>query len=983
MNHRRAALYLQIPAAYCRSFGGLRWAQYGEAVEFLDGPDAGRTFAFAPEIARFLEGVLSGEGPYLAFGLVLHLLYLIGLGSRAKASGEDAVSRAVRIAQPFRALGNQAVGSRLRNAGALCGRLCREIPGVAEPPELAEILALLNSGSWVPQMVLTHPMLGATDYAEQPGLEAGEFEARFLRALESLSGEEIDHWLKHGRGPVSPLGERVAPLPPMGLAGLLDAVEERPRLAGMTRLAGRLEGALCLPPRRLAPAQLQAGGYSDVTTRGTPEQILPFQFALDDQEFLRRFAEHELLYFHRELPCRPAAEELVLVLDQGVRTWGDVRLVLAAAAVALARQAHRRRMMVKLATTAQGGAAVDPAELEPQDLADLLEASDLSPHPGKALEVVLETPAAARRDVLLLTHPRNLDEPAVIAAARRPAADGEVRLFAVLVDSSGQVELAELRRGLPVVLSRSRVPFQDEAPAASVAPPATRRMPWRGDVQPIPFPFVCGTLDRLLSNAQRSSLEWDSIAWWSHPPREDLSHVPAVLHDDADRPFDFDDGGDRILVIGRHGLLCSWQIDGNDAEVLPRPLVDDRLMMPVRGVIGVAGGFVINGYRRDRQVLAHYDFDSRTCTLHTVEDEASSIAFVYYRDLHTIVGRVGGKVRRSLAFDLAVAGAAATVTPRAGLAAERHQKWGWAGSSFIPESYPFPFDSPNDPHATVLRLDSRSGTVHYRRAWSKVTSLTPLSDGRPALAGGQIVRAREGGDVLAVQVEGGYAPGLYFLSRSRATVLGKFLLGADRVPRVFALSRDGRRFARLIGDRRLEVRDVPGDVPPVLVTAEEDVGVHFGSLGRSCLLVREFEVGGPRRPRSSCLIRWDQGRLEFVARDARGSLEPLAEVVAESRSLPPGHPAHRPDPDPLRWVQFLEHGGLQILIDRYNHLAVLGRGGGLLCMFYVNRDEAAAWMPDGTCLGSRRLIGGEATPGAAERIASVLRAAEQREGGSA
>jgi hypothetical protein len=40
-------------------------------------------------------------------------------------------------------------------------------------------------------------------------------------------------------------------------------------------------------------------------------------------------------------------------------------------------------------------------------------------------------------------------------------------------------------------------------------------------------------------------------------------------------------------------------------------------------------------------------------------------------------------------------------------------------------------------------------------------------------------------------------------------------------------------------------------------------------------------------------------------------------------------------------------------------------------------------MPDGTCLGSRRLIGGEPTPGAAQRIAAVLRAAEQRGDGSA
>src|SRR5262249_54776447 len=141
---------------------------------------------------------------------------------------------------------------------------------------------------------------------------------------------------------------------------------------------------------------------------------------------------------------------------------------------------------------------------------------------------------------------------------------------------------------------------------------------------------------------------------------------------------------------------------------------------------------------------------------------------------------------------------------------------------------------------------------------------------------------------------------------------------------------------------------------------------------------------GPQHRRSTCVIRWDQGRLEFVHRAESDAVRPCPpEVFAASRSLPPGHPAHRPDPDPLRWVQFIEHGALQILIDRYNHLAVLERGGGLLCMFYVNRDEAAAWMPDGTCLGARRLIGGEATPGAAEKIARVLHAAETRGGGSA
>ena len=67
-----------------------------------------------------------------------------------------------------------------------------------------------------------------------------------------------------------------------------------------------------------------------MTTRGHPEQILPSQFALDDLEFVRRHSEHELLYFRREEPHHGERPERLVVLDQGVRTWGSVRLALEA-----------------------------------------------------------------------------------------------------------------------------------------------------------------------------------------------------------------------------------------------------------------------------------------------------------------------------------------------------------------------------------------------------------------------------------------------------------------------------------------------------------------------------------------------------------------------------------------------------------------------------------------------------------------------------
>jgi hypothetical protein len=185
-----------------------------------------------------------------------------------------------------------------------------------------------------------------------------------------------------------------------------------------------------------------------------------------------------------------------------------------------------------------------------------------------------------------------------------------------------------------------------------------------------------------------------------------------------------------------------------------------------------------------------------------------------------------------------------------------------------------------------------------------------------------------------------------------------------------ALSRDGRRFARLIDDRRLEVRDVPGSHPPILVTPAEEVWVHFASLGRSCLFVREFALAGPRLARHSCLIRWDKGWLDIALDQPETRLAELGGTVAVSRSLSPqmlgqGH-------DPNRFVQFIEHQGARILIDRYNQVAVLGPNGKLACMFYMSGNEVAAWLPDGTRYGPRRLIGGDRTPGARERIAAVL-----------
>src|SRR5262249_55810374 len=170
------------------------------------------------------------------------------------------------------------------------------------------------------------------------------------------------------------------------------------------------------PPRRLAQRELPMGGYADVTTRGHPEQLLPSQFAVDTLEFIRRYAENELLYFRREEPPTRIQEELIVLIDQGVRTWGEVRLILNAAVLALGKLAARKGIGFRVAATSSAD-TLEALKVEEQKLGELLEASDLSPHPGLALERVLEEKTTVARDVVLLTHPRNLREDEVVASA--------------------------------------------------------------------------------------------------------------------------------------------------------------------------------------------------------------------------------------------------------------------------------------------------------------------------------------------------------------------------------------------------------------------------------------------------------------------------------------------------------------------------------------------------------------------------------------
>ncbi len=919
MNH--PAEYFAIPPEYSRHLG-IRWSDGRDALEHTaESPSVGLTFAMNEEVSRFLAGLHSVRPP-MAFAHVVHLMKLAGLGA-----GEG------QLASAF----GQA-GRPLKNVGALCGVLSRHVPRIPDPPDVSDLNDFPRR-PWLPATrgESSHP----PERVHEPSLTPMELEARIARALSAMDDATIEHWLQFGAAPVDPVGDQmadeVAANRPKSLLDALDEASQRPRLVEARALIANLDAALSLPPRTRPATSLPIGGYADVSTRGSFDAILPSQLALDNLEFLRRFAARELLYYQREEPRASEDEELALVLDQGVRTWGEPRLILAAAALALSRRAAARGSSLVIATSGGGIFRHDPelaTDLDADALGQILEASDFSRHPAYALARVFDLPARGRsRDVIVLTHPRALLEPIMLGAAVGLAAND--RLFAATVDDQGEIKFSELRPGGAVAISCCRVTIP--IPEHSVSEPiATKAWPalWRGDVEKIPFPFPIG-----------------------------------VVHPLLDRLMAFDHHGDHLLAsAGPLGMLHVWNLVTGASEILPRALLEGQTLSAIEGVIGVRSGFAVAGFGQgDRLFLAHYDFEQRTCIAHDLgpapglpgPHRLRRIELRYDPSSHVVVilniAQPGSKCSAVDLSVMAPSGGACVrahessgpSTRAAMFAAERSEDLPNASLRVVPRDCLVP------PPGDYVQLDAETGrlTVRIDRR-SLVLSLR--SDGELALPLGQILAAKRVKDSLILLCNHSRdIRAIVVFDAASGASLGAYTALSTEVD--FAVSSDGQKFAIRAGRRRLEVFDI-GKSSPRLST---EIGrVHDrvgGGLEASRLLIG---AGSTHH-----VISWDSEAL--VIHRVAGDLPHIRSSIDING-------------DPKRFTAIHRWGGLQAAFDVLGQVAVAHNDGTLVAMFHVFRGRVSAWMPDGTRIRPTDPGGPRPAREVLVRIADALRAASDR-----
>ncbi len=903
----RADAYLSIPSAYASAFGGLCWSPSGDAILFGNGD----TVVLFPELRSYIAGVFDRPNPP-AFAFALAAFVLM------KAELPDLLpTECSRLRRAFAAA--RGADGLTRNAGLLAAELCEKLPAPATAPSRSELVDAFfrrrAAGDRRPPP------------AEEPPLSPAEFLWHVADRLERFSDDDLAHWLKFGRGPTNagrPLAGLVEALP-VRVRDLAAVARSRPRLAGAAALAPAVDAALTLPPRRRTADKLPQGGYADVTTRGDPGRLLPSQFALDGDEFVRRFAAGELLYYLREEPREAARPKRVIVFDQGVRTWGAVRLGLAAAALTLLAKHPRKAGPATLHTTGTRDPA-DPACVTSEALADRLEASDLSADPASALFAVVGEADAGPRDLLLLTHPRNVREPAVVAAARGlRSAD---RLFALAVDERGRAELSELRPGGPVAVRSFRVDLAGaealEAEREQPSPSPISTGGWTGAVEPVPFAFRPG---------------------W-------VTEVTAC---------GFDADGEWLVVVGPNGVPQALAADGGPAEVLPRAYANGAVMTRVDAVLGVLGGVVLCGNMGGgTQFIAHYDRPARQIRLHAIGPVRGTARWVSYTDLHSVVRENDLDASSRIAIDLTppVAGSEwrdMAATDRSRKAVERAARR--VGSppfalrvltrSSISD---LPYNEP------VLSLTEN--TIEVKAATPGWHSFEPTREGKPLLGGASIESAKLAGSTLALTLNKSGRRSLVLFRGPDGREAGECDLYG---PGAAALSADGRRVFWSHGPRRYVIADVDG---------APRANADFAKLHANVFVRLEdapfkltLQVGGHRHSFhvEGGVLKYDRGAVWNKTRPPR----------SPDATLPTAY-------DPARFPPNLvvAAGRWRAVLDRLGQVLLYKASGELVAAFLVRRDAAAAWVPSGAFWGDPSLIGGPPTPGAAEAIGWAIEVAE-------
>ncbi len=328
------------------------WLEHSESA-----PE--ETFAFAPQLQTILKQVHDRLGSIPSLGVVL-----LTIDACRDIWNEVATAKRLRhIIRGSRARSNQKQREEQRLAEVLewLRKINRLPPRLRKHPDAVAVI--LESALRGARSYFLEPVADAIDVLQTMGLIVSESDHLLLfpdsvthsvagckRLWESLlqlstvaiDADRLDALVRTGIAdlPTPVTVESITVTPSVG--ALLQDLREDRELGEMMAWAITAANMLSLPRRPSDPDQLPSGGISDITNRGHPERLLMTELAQPSFLLLARIANGQALYVRHESPPAPTPHFRPILMESSIRTWGRIRVRIAAMALGVAAIEERR-----------------------------------------------------------------------------------------------------------------------------------------------------------------------------------------------------------------------------------------------------------------------------------------------------------------------------------------------------------------------------------------------------------------------------------------------------------------------------------------------------------------------------------------------------------------------------------------------------------------------------------------------------------------
>ena len=231
---------------------------------------------------------------------------------------------------------------------------------------------------------------------------------------------------------------------------------EDPKTFQVGSLIKRIWSGLKIPMRHLSPGEQPVGGISDMTNKGDFHRMLLSEFANDEEVFMNRVANNEVLYIQREIPPEENIFQRIILIDTSLRNWGTPKVLAFASALAVIKhpKAHSE---CKVFALGQSGIPISLDKVEDviENLNQVSSVLQVSEALGKFFT---EQHTEKDIEVFFITHQENMADEKV----QKIIHENRDRLkFLVTTTADGEINFYKHHLGTRKHIQKIKLPLQE------------------------------------------------------------------------------------------------------------------------------------------------------------------------------------------------------------------------------------------------------------------------------------------------------------------------------------------------------------------------------------------------------------------------------------------------------------------------------------------------------------------------------------------